>query len=78
MRAGKERKRRKAPPAKRISTYMGTWSTGHGKFIKKDPNHGWLGRWLKDNWNAFWKANTKCCKRCKCDEKDKSPHVKGI
>jgi hypothetical protein len=54
---------------------MGTWSTGIGKFKKKDPNHGWLLKWLKDNWKAFWKAEAflswkryrknKCCSSCK-------------
>ena len=48
---------------------MGTWSSGHGKFLKKDPDHGkWWG-WLKDNWKGFWEASiyNKCCRRkCKC------------
>lgn len=46
---------------------MSTWSSRHGKFVKKDPNHGKLGRWIKDNWNAFWRALTKD------NKKDKSP-----
>ena len=28
---------------------MGTWSSEIGKFVKKDPNHGWLGKKIK-NW----------------------------
>ncbi len=41
----------------------------HGKFLKKDPDHGKWWRWLKDNWKGFWEASiyNKCCRRkCKC------------
>lgn len=36
---------------------MGTWSSRIGKFKKKDPNHGSLWRWIKDNWKGFWEAS---------------------
>jgi|TARA_R110000751_G_scaffold9336_2_gene35299 hypothetical protein len=36
---------------------MGTWSSRIGKFKKKDPNHGSLWRWIKDNWDGFWNAS---------------------
>jgi hypothetical protein len=34
-----------------------TWSTGIGKFKKKDPDHGKWWKWIKDNWSAFLKAS---------------------
>ena len=30
-----------------------TWSSGHGKFIKKDPNHGIWGKKIKKFFNKF-------------------------
>jgi len=33
---------------------MGTWSSRHGKFLKKDPNHGWLGKKIIKWWNSLW------------------------
>jgi len=48
---------------------MSTWSSSVGKFKKKDPNHGWLWRWLKDNWKGFWEASNrdgKCKNKCRC------------
>ena len=59
---------------------MSIWNSRIGKFKKKDPDHGWLKIWLKDNWKAFWRAslyNTPCKKHngkincsCKCGKKD--------
>jgi len=48
---------------------MSIWSSGAGKFVKKDPNHGWLWKWLKNNWKGFWTASWRCCKQCKCHKK---------
>ncbi len=31
---------------------MSTWSSGHGKFLKKDPNHGIWWKKIK----AWWKT----------------------
>jgi hypothetical protein len=58
---------------------MGIWSSHIGKFKKKDPDHGWLARWLKDNWKAFWEAESllswRRCKKgkcsCKCRKEEK-------
>jgi hypothetical protein len=44
-----------------------TWSSGIGKFPKRDPEHGKLWRWLKANWQGFWNASIRDCKhKCKC------------
>ena len=32
---------------------MGMHSSGIGKFMKKDPNHGRWGRWLGEKWNKL-------------------------
>ena len=50
---------------------MGTWSSGVGKFRKKDSKqkNGWLWQWLKDNWRGFWNASLiegRCKKNCNC------------
>ena len=55
---------------------MSTWNSNIGKFKKKDPNHGWLWRWLKDNWEGFWSASWRCCKNCKCDKKQNEKETK--
>ena len=43
---------------------MGTWSSEIGKFVKKDPNHGWLGKKIK-NW--FCKIGLCNLDKCKSD-----------
>jgi hypothetical protein len=44
-----------------------TWSSGHGKFLKKDPDHGKWWRAIKAFFSKF-RPNKKCCKG-KCKEK---------
>ena len=41
-----------------------TWSSGVGKFVKKDPNHGSWGRKIK-----HWLCRAGLCNfdKCKCD-----------
>lgn len=41
---------------------MSTWSSRIGKFLKKDPNHGLLGKKIK-NWfiKLFQKCKCGCC-----------------
>ena len=41
-----------------------TWSTGHGKFLKKDPNHGKWGKRIK-HW--FCKVGLCNLNSCNCD-----------
>jgi hypothetical protein len=41
-----------------------TWNSGIGKFPKKDPNFGWLGKKIK-NWFDALKCKIKGC-TCKC------------
>jgi len=45
-----------------------TWSSGAGKFIKKDPDHGKLWRRLR-HW--FCKVGLCNFDKCKCDCHDK-------
>ena len=40
---------------------MGTWSSRHGKFLKKDPNHGWLWKKIK-----HWLCDVGLCNLDKC------------
>ena len=59
---------------------MSIWNSRIGKFKKKDPNHGWLWMWLKDNGKAFWEASLRrgYCKnhkgktKCSCTCKEKN------
>jgi hypothetical protein len=58
---------------------MGMWSSRHGKFSKKDPNHGLLGKKIKNylsrNWARFvhWCCKVGLCNldkcKCKCHRK---------
>ena len=43
---------------------MSTWSSGIGKFLKKDPDHGKWGRKIK-----HWLCKIGICntKKCDCD-----------
>ena len=43
---------------------MGTWSSGIGKFKKKDPSHGWLWRKIR-----HWMCDVGLCNfdTCKCE-----------
>ena len=58
---------------------MSTWSSGVGKFVKKDPNHGALGKKMKHTIKKIWnKIKHWCCKvglcnldKCSCDCHDK-------
>lgn len=47
---------------------MSTWSSGIGKFVKKDPDHGWL--WKKI---LHWFCKKGLCNldKCKCHCHDK-------
>ena len=49
---------------------MGMWSSRHGKFKKRDPDHGWLGKKIARAWNKFkhWFCNVGLCNinKCKC------------
>lgn len=50
---------------------MSIWTSRVGKFKKKDPSHGWLWKWIKDNWTSYWKASPfrqrgNCKNKCKC------------
>jgi len=47
---------------------MSTWSSGIGKFPKRDPEYGKWWSWLKNNWKAYWDASNKKCKD-KCRRK---------
>jgi hypothetical protein len=42
---------------------MGTWSSGIGKFVKKDPNHGCLWKKIKNWWCSAGLCNLNKCKR---------------
>tara|TARA_Y100000593_G_scaffold95087_1_gene199407 strand:+ start:4380 stop:4667 length:288 start_codon:yes stop_codon:yes gene_type:complete len=42
---------------------MSTWSSGHGKFLKKDPDHGSWARKIK-HW--FCKVGLCNLDKCKC------------
>tara|TARA_Y100000590_G_scaffold194674_1_gene221145 strand:+ start:220 stop:426 length:207 start_codon:yes stop_codon:yes gene_type:complete len=44
---------------------MGTWSSGLGKFLKKDPNHGWLGKKIRN-----WLCDVGLCNLDKCSNKE--------
>ena len=50
-----------------------TWSSGVGKFVKKDPEHGNLWRRLK-----HWVCKVGLCNfdKCKCDCHDKGDDKK--
>ena len=67
---------------------MGTWSSGIGKFVKKDPNHGIWWKKIKNWWCSAGLCNLdKCestihnkdisndCKRdkCICKKHEKAP-----
>ena len=47
---------------------MGMWSSRHGKFLKKDPDHGKWGRKIK-----HWFCSIGLCNLDKCE----SDHHKG-
>ena len=47
---------------------MGMWSSRHGKFLKRDPDHGKWARKIK-----HWFCSTGLCDLDKC----KSDHHKG-
>ena len=53
---------------------MGMWSSGVGKFVKKDPNHGWLGNKI-----VHWLCKVGLCNldKCKCDCHEKKCCKKG-
>ena len=56
-----------------------TWSSGVGKFAKKDPNHGAWGKKIKHTMKKIWnKIKHWCCKvglcnldKCVCNCHDK-------
>jgi|TARA_R100000479_G_scaffold81451_1_gene39490 hypothetical protein len=54
---------------------MSMWTSSWGKRKKKDPKHGCLWRWIKDNWKGFWEASiyqkrkNRCGIDCGCKSK---------
>ena len=44
---------------------MGMHSSGVGKFVKKDPNHGWLWKKIRHWFCAVGMCNLEKCK-CHC------------
>lgn len=44
---------------------MSTWSSGIGKFKKKDPSHGWLGKKISN-----WWCNVGLCNMDTCTNKE--------
>lgn len=49
-----------------------TWSSGVGKFAKKDPDHGKWWRKIKAFFGRLW-PKKKCCKgKCKQNKKEKN------
>ena len=51
-------------PVSRSNT-MGMWSSRHGKFLKKDPNHGSLGKRIRN-----WICRVGLCNIDSCSNKE--------
>jgi len=59
---------------------MSTWSSGIGKFLKRDPNHGKLGKKIKHWFCKIGLCNIDKCKCCCHDrfEKDNYGRIHKI
>ena len=53
---------------------MGMHSSRHGKFLKKDPNHGWLWKKIRNWWCNVGLCNLDKCNNEGCSKRRNIPN----
>ena len=52
---------------------MSTWNSSVGKFKKKDPDHGWLGKKIHD-----WLCGIGLCNLDSCSNKEYGERIRKL